>query len=265
MNVCALFMWHALRRVAWPRSSRMVCHPNASPLMLRLTRQAAPHDAASPGLHVSSSKPKKSNKRPIAPKPRAIDRVTEMEMTHPGPCKDLQWPDDPLPSPPATFQTVMALDETVRHIDADGHLHITKCFSARRVSRPIGDGKSRTMHVSACSRTGFIRSFVRLTSSRGRHRASMANRSCYPICPSMPPTSARHDVGAVGKAVFDGETVSADLTFWDNAAIDSISAGVRRGVSAGYSYRVVAEAGLYEGQEYGLKMDVYSFQSSCTG
>lgn len=212
------------------------------------------------GLHVSSLKPKKSNKRPIAPKPRATDRVTEMELTHPGPCKDPQWLDDPRPSSSAPFQTVMALDETVRHIDADGHLHITKCVLSAAGISPYW-GREIPDHARLGLQPDRIYPVYRPADVLQRAASSFNGK---PILLShLPVNASQHPrgmtVGAVGKAVFDGETVSADLTFWDKAAIDNISAGVRRGVSAGYSYRVVAETGLCEGQEYGLKMDDIRF------
>lgn len=183
-----------------------------------------------------------------------------MELTYPRPCKDPQWPDDPRPSPPAPFQTVMALDETVRHIDADGHLHITKCVLSAAGISPYW-GREIPNHARLGLQPDRIYPVYRPADVLQKAASSFNGK---PILLShLPVNASQHPrgitVGAVGKAVFDGETVSADLTFWDNAAIDSISAGVRRGVSAGYSYRVVAEAGLCEGQEYGLKMDDIRF------
>ncbi|MEE8658269.1 hypothetical protein CGLAMM_10700 [Acetobacteraceae bacterium EV16G] len=183
-----------------------------------------------------------------------------MELTHPGPCKDPQWLDDPRPSPPAPFQTVMALDETVRHIDADGHLHITKCVLSAAGISPYW-GREIPDHARLGLKPDRIYPVYRPADVLQKAASSFNGK---PILLShLPVNASQHPrgitVGAVGKAVFDGETVSADLTFWDNAAIDSISAGVRCGVSAGYSYRVVAEAGLCDGQEYGLKMDDIRF------
>ncbi|UYH50829.1 DUF2213 domain-containing protein [Candidatus Kirkpatrickella diaphorinae] len=183
-----------------------------------------------------------------------------MELTHPGPCKDPQWLDDPPSSPPAPFQTVMALDETVRHIDADGHLHITTCVLSAAGISPYW-GREIPDHARLGLKPDRIYPVYRPADVLERAASSFNGK---PILLShLPVTASQHPrgitVGAVGKAVFDGEAVSADLTFWDNAAIDSIAAGVRRGVSAGYSYRVVAEAGTCEGQEYGLKMDDIRF------
>jgi hypothetical protein len=62
-------------------------------------------------------------------------------------------------------------------------------------------------------------------------------------------------VGVTGtEAFFDGKYIKNALIFHDAAAIDLIESGEQKELSAGYKYTPVEEKGVFEGQEYEIKM-----------
>lgn len=62
-------------------------------------------------------------------------------------------------------------------------------------------------------------------------------------------------VGVTGtEAVFDGKYIKNALIFHDAAAIELIESGEQKELSAGYKYTPVEEKGVFEGQEYEIRM-----------
>lgn len=62
-------------------------------------------------------------------------------------------------------------------------------------------------------------------------------------------------VGVTGtEAAFDGRYLKNSLIFHDTAAIELIESGEQRELSAGYKYKPIAEKGMFNGQDYDIRM-----------
>ncbi|MFT8346591.1 DUF2213 domain-containing protein [Gluconobacter oxydans] len=151
--------------------------------------------------------------------------------------------------------TIMALDRSVRRIDADGHLHVERCvLSAAVVSPYYGreiNGAER-LELKPDEIYWMYRDADAL-----REAASSINGK--PIIEIHQPISAEGHpreitVGSVSNATFQDPDLIGELAIWDGDAIKRIQDGSKRCVSAGYAYETVPETGEINGQRYTLKM-----------
>mgnify|MGYP003365066244 CR=1 FL=1 len=149
----------------------------------------------------------------------------------------------------------MALDRSVRRIDADGHLHVERCvLSAAVVSPYYGreiNGAER-LELKPDEIYWMYRDADAL-----REAASSINGK--PIIEIHQPISAEGHpreitVGSVSNATFQDPDLIGELAIWDGDAIKRIQDGSKRCVSAGYAYETVPETGEINGQRYTLKM-----------
>lgn len=163
------------------------------------------------------------------------------------------------PGPPPPQQDTsfpMALDRSVRRIDADGHLHITACIlSAATVCPYYGHEIPNAAALGLDANT--LYQVFRPPQALAAAAASMVGK---PILMRHQPVSAQDHpslltVGAVGSHVqFSAPNLIGSLTIWDSAAISAITSGRQKAVSAGYRYRAIAKSGSHNGQPYSVVM-----------
>lgn len=163
------------------------------------------------------------------------------------------------PGPPPPQQDTsfpMALDRSVRRIDADGHLHIAACIlSAATVCPYYGHEIPNAAALGLDANT--LYQVFRPPQVLAAAAASMAGK---PILMRHQPVSAQDHpslltVGAVGSHVqFSAPNLIGSLTIWDSAAISAITSGRQKAVSAGYRYRAIVQSGSHNGQPYSVVM-----------
>lgn len=151
--------------------------------------------------------------------------------------------------------TIMALDRSVRRIDADGHLHVERCVLSAAVVSPYYGRE-----INGAERLGLKPDeiyWMYRDADALREAASSINGK--PIIEIHQPISAEGHpreitVGSVSNATFQDPDLIGELAIWDGDAIKRIQDGSKRCVSAGYAYETVPETGEINGQRYTLKM-----------
>ncbi|MFT8958306.1 MAG: DUF2213 domain-containing protein [Gluconobacter oxydans] len=151
--------------------------------------------------------------------------------------------------------TIMALDRSVRRIDADGHLHVERCVLSAAVVSPYYGRE-----INGAERLGLKPDeiyWMYRDADALREAASSINGK--PIIEIHQPISAEDHpreitVGSVSNATFQDPDLIGELAIWDGDAIKRIQDGSKRCVSAGYAYETVPETGEINGQPYMLKM-----------
>ncbi|WP_415556350.1 DUF2213 domain-containing protein [Gluconobacter oxydans] len=151
--------------------------------------------------------------------------------------------------------TIMALDRSVRRIDADGHLHVERCVLSAAVVSPYYGRE-----INGAERLGLKPDqiyWMYRDADALREAASSINGK--PIIEIHQPISAEDHpreitVGSVSNATFQDPDLVGELAIWDGDAIKRIQDGSKRCVSAGYAYETVPETGEINGQPYTLKM-----------
>lgn len=149
----------------------------------------------------------------------------------------------------------MALDRSVRRIDADGHLHVERCVLSAAVVSPYYGRE-----INGAERLGLDPDtiyWMYRDADALREAASSINGK--PIIEIHQPVSAGDHpreitVGAVNNANFQAPDLIGELAIWDGDASKRIQDGSKRCVSAGYAYETVPETGEINGQPYTLKM-----------
>lgn len=149
----------------------------------------------------------------------------------------------------------MALDRSVRRIDADGHLHVERCVLSAAVVSPYYGRE-----INGAERLGLKPDeiyWMYRDADALREAASSINGK--PIIEIHQPISAEGHpreitVGSVSNATFQDPDLIGELAIWDGDAIKRIQDGSKRCVSAGYAYETVPETGEINGQPYMLKM-----------
>ncbi|WP_202207466.1 DUF2213 domain-containing protein [Gluconobacter sp. Gdi] len=151
--------------------------------------------------------------------------------------------------------TIMALDRSVRRIDADGHLHVERCVLSAAVVSPYYGRE-----INGAERLGLEPDtiyWMYRDADALREAASSINGK--PLIEIHQPVSADDHpreitVGSVNNATFQAPDLIGELAIWDGDAIKRIQDGSKRCVSAGYAYETVPETGEINGQPYTLKM-----------
>ncbi len=149
----------------------------------------------------------------------------------------------------------MALDRSVRRIDADGHLHVEHCVLSAAVVSPYYGRE-----INGAERLGLEPDtiyWMYRDADALREAASSINGK--PLIEIHQPVSADDHpreitVGSVNNATFQAPDLIGELAIWDGDAIKRIQDGSKRCVSAGYAYETVPETGEINGQPYTLKM-----------
>ncbi|GFE96567.1 hypothetical protein DmGdi_16400 [Gluconobacter sp. Gdi] len=149
----------------------------------------------------------------------------------------------------------MALDRSVRRIDADGHLHVERCVLSAAVVSPYYGRE-----INGAERLGLEPDtiyWMYRDADALREAASSINGK--PLIEIHQPVSADDHpreitVGSVNNATFQAPDLIGELAIWDGDAIKRIQDGSKRCVSAGYAYETVPETGEINGQPYTLKM-----------
>lgn len=149
----------------------------------------------------------------------------------------------------------MALDRSVRRIDADGHLHVERCVLSAAVVSPYYGRE-----INGAERLGLdadtIYWMYRDADALQKAASSINGKPIIEI--HQPVSAGDHPreitVGAVNNADFQAPDLIGELAIWDGDAIKRIQDGSKRCVSAGYAYETVPETGEINGQPYTLKM-----------
>jgi hypothetical protein len=150
---------------------------------------------------------------------------------------------------------ILALDRSVRRIDADGHLFVERCILSAAVVSPyygreIPDAEALGLNPDQ---------IYQLYRDADALRAAAETMNGKPILDIHQPINAEDHpreitVGSVSNARFEAPNLVGELSVWDGDAIKAIQDGSKRCVSAGYAYDAVPETGEIDGQPYTLKM-----------
>ncbi|MBS1053497.1 DUF2213 domain-containing protein [Gluconobacter kondonii] len=151
--------------------------------------------------------------------------------------------------------TIMALDRSVRRIDADGHLHVERCVLSAAVVSPYYGRE-----INGAERLGLEPDTIYwMYRDADALREAAPSMNGKPLIEIHQPVSAEDHpreitVGSVNNATFQAPDLIGELAIWDGDAIKRIQDGSKRCVSAGYAYETVPETGEINGQRYTLKM-----------
>ncbi|MFS8371322.1 DUF2213 domain-containing protein [Acetobacter indonesiensis] len=151
--------------------------------------------------------------------------------------------------------TILALDRSVRRIDADGHLFVERCILSAAVVSPYYGRE-----IPGAEALGLEPDKIyQLYRDADALRAAAETINGKPILDIHQPINAEDHpkqitVGSVANAKFEAPDLVGELSIWDGEAIKSIQDGSKRCVSAGYAYRAIPDAGEIDGQPYTLKM-----------
>lgn len=151
--------------------------------------------------------------------------------------------------------TILALDRSVRRIDADGHLFVERCILSAAVVSPYYGRE-----IPGAEALGLEPDKIyQLYRDADALRAAAETINGKPILDIHQPINAEDHpkqitVGSVANAKFEAPDLVGELSVWDGEAIKSIQDGSKRCVSAGYAYRAIPEVGEVDGQPYTLKM-----------
>lgn len=149
----------------------------------------------------------------------------------------------------------MALDRSVRRIDADGHLHVERCVLSAAVVSPYYGRE-----INGSERLGLDPDTIYwMYRDADALREAASSMNGKPLIEIHQPVSADDHpreitVGSVNNATFQAPDLIGELAIWDGDAIKRIQDGSKRCVSAGYAYETVPETGEIHGQPYTLKM-----------
>jgi len=154
---------------------------------------------------------------------------------------------------------LIALDDSMRAKDADGHLrvamsHISKATVNPYLGREIPGWQALGLKADK------VYQLLRDPKELARAAPTFAGK---PILIKHTPVSAKDPqkdltVGAIGSdVVFNAPYLDADLMIWDAPAIALIESGKQEQLSCGYRYRPDMTAGVYEGVPYdGVMRDI---------
>jgi hypothetical protein len=153
----------------------------------------------------------------------------------------------------------LALDESVRSYDQDGHLHvkianISKAAVNPYIGREIPDWQKLGLDPKR------VYKLLRDPDELRKGAASFAGKSILSVHRPMTATDHKHSlvVGSVGSDIrYDHPYLRAPLSVWDGAAIAGIETEDQRELSSGYRYRADMTPGTYEGERYdGVMRDI---------
>jgi hypothetical protein len=150
---------------------------------------------------------------------------------------------------------ILALDRSVRRIDADGHLFVERCILSAAVVSPYYGRE-----IPGAEALGLKPDQIyQLYRDADALRAAAETMNGKPILDIHQPINAEDHpreitVGSVSNARFEAPNLVGELSVWDGDAIKAIQDGSKRCVSAGYAYDAVPETGEIDGQSYTLKM-----------
>lgn len=150
---------------------------------------------------------------------------------------------------------ILALDRSVRRIDADGHMFVERCVLSAAVVSPYYGRE-----IPGADALGLDPDRVyQLYRDADALREAAETINGKPILDIHQPVNAADHpreitVGSVSGARFENPDLIGELSIWDGDAIRAIQDGSKRCVSAGYAYDAVPEVGEVDGQPYTLKM-----------
>lgn len=150
-----------------------------------------------------------------------------------------------------TEQTI-ALDASVRTIDANGHLRVGKTVISKAAVNPyygreipgyeqLGLDPDKIYHL--------LRDPDELKAAADTFKGKQFLLKHVPVDSSDPKKELT--IGAIGSdIVFEGDNLYADLTVWDDEAISLIESKKMQELSAGYSYKPDMTPGEFNGVSY---------------
>jgi hypothetical protein len=153
----------------------------------------------------------------------------------------------------------LALDESVRSYDQDGHLHvkianISKAAINPYIGREIPDWQKLGLDPRR------VYKLLRDPDELRKGAASFAGKPILSVHRPMTATDHKHSlaVGSLGSGIrYDHPYLRAPLSVWDGAAIAGIESDEQRELSSGYRYRADMTPGTYEGEAYdGVMRDI---------
>jgi uncharacterized protein len=152
--------------------------------------------------------------------------------------------------------TTYAFDKSLRHVDADGRLHVEKSRISKACVNPYY-GREIPEYEELGLEPNKVYLMFRDPAELEAGAATFAN---LPILKDHVPVTAdkpRQDlvVGTIGSKVeFEAPYLLADLCVWDADAIQGIESKKVRELSCAYRYVPVMERGHYQGEFYDGRM-----------
>jgi hypothetical protein len=146
----------------------------------------------------------------------------------------------------------LALDQSVRTIDQDGHLHVSMANISKVAVNPY-----RGNEIPHYQELGLdpdkVYQLFRAPDELAKAAPSFSSKPLFSI--HRPSTAENHPkqitVGSIGNDVrFVAPYLRAPLVVWDAAAIDGIESDDQRELSCGYRYDADMTPGIYKGTRY---------------
>lgn len=149
-------------------------------------------------------------------------------------------------------EQALALDASVRTIDANGHLRVAKTVISKAAVNPyygreipgadsLGLDPDKIYHL--------LRDPDELKQAADTFKGKQLLLRHIPV--DSRDTKKEFTIGAIGSDVsFDNGNIYADLTVWDDEGIGLIESRKMQELSAGYSYKPDMTPGTYNGENY---------------
>lgn len=158
-----------------------------------------------------------------------------------------------------TEQTI-ALDASVRTIDANGHLRVGKTVISKAAVNPYYGREipgSDSLGLDPDKIYHLLRDPDELKAAADTFKGKQFLLKHVPVDSSDPKKELT--IGAIGSDIaFEGDNLYADLTVWDDEAISLIESKKMQELSAGYSYKPDMTPGEFAGVSYdGIMRSIY--------
>lgn len=149
-------------------------------------------------------------------------------------------------------EQTIALDASVRTIDANGHLRVGKTVISKAAVNPYYGREIPgydELGLDPDKIYRLLRDPEELKAAADTFKGKQLLLKHVPVDSKDPKKEIT--IGAIGSDVtFDGNDLYADLTVWDDEAISLIESKKMQELSAGYSYKPDMTPGVFNGETY---------------
>ena len=153
-------------------------------------------------------------------------------------------------APPA-----LAMDRSMRTVDVDGHMRVENCNISKACVSPYLGGEVpdwQEMGLEATEVYMLYRDAAELEAAASTYEGKPLMMRHVAVSADAP--MKMDIVGAVHNVRWKAPYLVADLSVWDQRAIDAIESGAQKELSCGYRYRAVMGKGMHDGTPYDGRM-----------
>ena len=149
----------------------------------------------------------------------------------------------------------LAMDRSMRSVDVDGHMRVENCNISKACVSPYMGGEIpdwQELGLKATDVYMLYRDAAELEAAASTYEGKPLMMRHVAVSAEAP--MKMDIVGAVHNVRWKSPYLVADLSVWDQRAIDAIESGAQKELSCGYRYRAVMGAGVHDGTQYDGRM-----------